>query len=79
MDIRPALLIAPVSNPCKTALPTLNSGASAKYSKVSGISGFGYKRRGWCQISGSGISVRGGVGRFGYKLRTVYSAPSKRR
>ena len=30
----------------------------ALYSKVSGISGFGYKRKGWCQSSGSGISVR---------------------
>ena len=45
------------------------------YSKVSGISGFGYKRRGRCQISGSGISVRGGVERFGYKRMAVYSAP----
>ena len=42
------------------------------YSKVSGIRGFGYKRKGWCQISGSGISVRGGVACFGYKRRAVY-------
>ena len=45
------------------------------YSKVSGISGFGYKRKGWCQIGVPGISVRGGVGCPGYKRRPGYPVP----
>ena len=42
------------------------------YSKVSGISGFGYTRKGWCRIGISGISVRGGVGCPGYKRSVGY-------
>ena len=48
---------------------------ASDYSKVSGISGFGYKRKGWCQICVPGISVRGGVGRPGCKRRARYPVP----